>query len=276
MSKMIGKRYYAGQALTELLVALAVIVPLFLLIPTLANYLDVQTTTHEASRYVAWERTVYSAAEKSPDQVRQEVQELFVESEETGFSTGNKNAVRERWADFGGDNVAARRSIIDNDKSVAVTDVQVIDGVAIQDIATSVRAMNGLRNSSAFDANSLGRNDVSLPLRSNASLLRDSDTPDDLIAGEQRFHTKSAVAILSNGGGVPRNAQAFKATMDNDVVRHDGRRLGLVQAPGYAAGLLLGAREVTSIMGGPLASRSTASENLSTQLPYGLIQYNGD
>jgi len=49
----------SGQAMTELLVACLVLIPLFLVMPLLGNYMDISHTTIQASRYTAWERTVW-------------------------------------------------------------------------------------------------------------------------------------------------------------------------------------------------------------------------
>lgn len=48
----------SGQSLAEFLVALIVLVPLLLMVPLLGKYIDINQTTLQASRYVAWEKTV--------------------------------------------------------------------------------------------------------------------------------------------------------------------------------------------------------------------------
>jgi len=49
-----------GQAMTEMLVASAfVVIPLFLIIPTVGKYIDMKHAAIDAARYTAWERTVY-------------------------------------------------------------------------------------------------------------------------------------------------------------------------------------------------------------------------
>lgn len=44
-----------GQAMTELLVSLWFLIPLFLLMPLMGKYLDMQHTMNNAARYAAWE-----------------------------------------------------------------------------------------------------------------------------------------------------------------------------------------------------------------------------
>lgn len=52
-------RYQAGQAMTEMVVAFSfVVIPLFLLIPIAAKFIDMKQATVTAARYVTWEQTV--------------------------------------------------------------------------------------------------------------------------------------------------------------------------------------------------------------------------
>jgi len=57
---MSTRRHSDGQALTETLVTLVALVPVFMLIPYLGKYLDVKHKTEDGARYALWERTVYS------------------------------------------------------------------------------------------------------------------------------------------------------------------------------------------------------------------------
>ena len=52
-----------GQAAVELVIAAAfVLVPLFLLVPMLGKYIDLQSSVLQAARYAAFQRTVWSAS----------------------------------------------------------------------------------------------------------------------------------------------------------------------------------------------------------------------
>ena len=58
LSSIKGKQ--SGQAMTEMLVASAfVVIPLFLIIPTVGKYIDLKHAAVDSARYTAWERTVY-------------------------------------------------------------------------------------------------------------------------------------------------------------------------------------------------------------------------
>lgn len=54
------KKSISGSSMIEFIVALLVFVPLFIAIPLLGKYADIKHKTIESSRYVAWERTIYS------------------------------------------------------------------------------------------------------------------------------------------------------------------------------------------------------------------------
>jgi len=55
-----GKSGQSGQAMTEMVIAASfVLVPLFLLIPWLGKYIDLQHSAIQAARYEAWEYTVW-------------------------------------------------------------------------------------------------------------------------------------------------------------------------------------------------------------------------
>lgn len=51
-----------GQSLTEFAILGVVMVPLFLMLPILGKYIDINQTAFLGSRYAAWERTVYHTA----------------------------------------------------------------------------------------------------------------------------------------------------------------------------------------------------------------------
>lgn len=53
-----GRARQSGQALTETAILAVVLVPLFLLIPTLAKLIHVKQTTQQAARSAAWDATV--------------------------------------------------------------------------------------------------------------------------------------------------------------------------------------------------------------------------
>lgn len=61
------RRWQYGQAMTEFaIVAAAVLVPLFLILPVLTKYGELSQTSVEMARYVAWERSVWHEPDKIP------------------------------------------------------------------------------------------------------------------------------------------------------------------------------------------------------------------
>ena len=82
---MLNRRFHQrGQALAEFVIAAAaVLIPLFLLVPLLGKYQDMQATTIQAARYAAWERTVWidnddwSSSSKSDAAIQGEIKTRF-------------------------------------------------------------------------------------------------------------------------------------------------------------------------------------------------------
>jgi len=66
-----------GSAATEMLVLLMVMVPLFSALPLLGKISDINTTTIQSSRYLAWERTVSNSSHKTAAHVATEVNNRF-------------------------------------------------------------------------------------------------------------------------------------------------------------------------------------------------------
>jgi len=66
-SAQTGYKGQAGQALAEFNVAAVfVLVPVFLVIPLVAKYIDVRHTAVQSARYTAWERTVWFEPSTTP------------------------------------------------------------------------------------------------------------------------------------------------------------------------------------------------------------------
>ena len=80
-----GKRCgQSGQAMTEFsIVAAFVLVPLFLMVPMMGKFLDMKASAIQASRYAAWERTVWhgnstwAEGEKSDLEIETEIKRRF-------------------------------------------------------------------------------------------------------------------------------------------------------------------------------------------------------
>ena len=199
-----------GQSSVELLVSAAVLVPIILLLPTLANFLLAQTEAHKAARYVAWERTVYPEDQlKSGEQLAAEVEDRFYRYAQSGFS-GESPVQNVPWRDWGSPNPNDQaRSIIDYDRSVSAS------------VDTSRSPTEHFRNSSSWLAGRGGQNAVSLdtlqsaslvvPVRSDSSLFQSmvGNVPVDPVTGEPGYVFRSASAIVSDSW-VPGNEQVFK------------------------------------------------------------------
>ncbi len=130
-----------GQAMVELIIVAAlVLVPLFLAIPLLGKYLDSRAAAVQASRYAAWERTVWyggdaasslgwfgvsrrwQANEKNDDQIRSEiaVRQLSETTASNPFTSSDrstndfKNGPKALWEDRAGGKMLANYSDVAN------------------------------------------------------------------------------------------------------------------------------------------------------------------
>lgn len=98
-----------GQAMTEFVVGTVLfLMPVFLIVPIIGKYLDVKSSTIQAARYVAWERTVWyggasasvnwPSKEKSDAEIQNEVRRRIF-SENSALSKDDKTATT--WAGAG-------------------------------------------------------------------------------------------------------------------------------------------------------------------------------
>ncbi|HEX7634796.1 MAG TPA: hypothetical protein VF427_05885 [Noviherbaspirillum sp.] len=72
-ARQICCRYQRGQAVTEFVVMCLVAIPLFLGVMYVAKYADAKYTAVQASRYLAWERSVDPSGAKSNGRLQQEM-----------------------------------------------------------------------------------------------------------------------------------------------------------------------------------------------------------
>jgi len=82
-----------GQALTEFLVVALLLIPLFLLLPTIGKYLDIAHATQMASRYAAFEAMHRNSGTeggwKPPEQLAGEVRRRFFSNSNAPIHTGD-------------------------------------------------------------------------------------------------------------------------------------------------------------------------------------------
>jgi len=90
---MSAHRRQQGQALTEFLVVALLLIPLFLLLPMIAKYLDIAHATQMASRYAAFEAMHRNSATpdgwKPPAQLADEVRRRFFSNGDAPVKTGD-------------------------------------------------------------------------------------------------------------------------------------------------------------------------------------------
>jgi hypothetical protein len=90
----------SGQAMTELVILLLIMIPVVLVLPILGGVLDIQFKVHEAARYVSWERTVWAENKKIAAQEGEVIKESSQLEKETAhlFFRSPLVAVHQKYA----------------------------------------------------------------------------------------------------------------------------------------------------------------------------------
>lgn len=90
---MTARRIQRGQALTEFLVVALLLIPLFLLLPTIGKYIDIAHATQMASRYAAFEAMQRNSATpegwKPPAQLAGEVRRRYFSNGDAPVKSGD-------------------------------------------------------------------------------------------------------------------------------------------------------------------------------------------
>lgn len=101
-----------GQAMTEFVVSVSyVFLVLFVIVPTFGKLMDMQAQTQHASRYVAWERTVWFDVNEEPDESVQSSNEW--ESVATRSDSQVMDSMRNRF--FYGSGQGSIKYVTEND-----------------------------------------------------------------------------------------------------------------------------------------------------------------
>lgn len=232
------ERKAEGQSSVELLVSAAVIVPIVLLLPTLANMLLLQTETHKAARYVAWERVAYpEGALKSGEDLAQEVEDRFFRFGKQGFSgaadVGNQLAPWQDWGRRVADRQAEAGSLVQFESSVSARVDATRSATANHFNTSSYLAGRGGVN--AVQLNTLQSSEISIPLRSENSLLQLAATPLDPVSGDNRFYLRSSSALVVDSWA-PVNERVYYERV-SDIGGRDRGFLGFYQNTGITRGL---------------------------------------
>ncbi|HUO45192.1 MAG TPA: TadE family protein [Burkholderiales bacterium] len=122
-----------GQALAEFVIAATlVLVPVFLIIPMLGKYIDIKSSTVQAARYAAWERTVWygksassddwDANEKDDTSIGHEIaQRIYANATTTKFQDSDKGAgafgggsAKSLWKDRAGNSLVDYNNVSDS------------------------------------------------------------------------------------------------------------------------------------------------------------------
>lgn len=114
-----NKRRQSGSALTEFAILGTVMIPLFFMMPTLGKMTDVNHSTIQASRYMAWERTVSDASHKDTATMATELHnrffirpDLHIKTEQGKINSGN--AINPFWKSRQANQDGEKKTLVDS------------------------------------------------------------------------------------------------------------------------------------------------------------------
>lgn len=113
----------SGQAMTEFVVTVSyVFLGLLVIVPTFGKIMDLQFQTQQASRYIAWERTVWFDQNESPDESR--VSSAYWESVATRDDDDLMSSMENRF--FYGTGTGVLRPVTESDIDAVTADASPI------------------------------------------------------------------------------------------------------------------------------------------------------
>lgn len=287
---MLQRNGERGQSSVEFLISMAFLLPVVVLLPTLANMLLVQTETHKAARYVAWERAAYPSDHlKTASTLSSDIENRFLRRPNEQFSNAANTQLPYMWTDF-----RYNRPMIDfSSQQVVATNIDQSRSATAdsQNASAWLRGRGGQNNpNNAVQLNTLQSAQVSVPLRSDTSLLQatrpvgalsfESDpanapnVPLDQIANRNRFNVSSSSALVADGWA------AGNESMFRDRVADTNRRFqsfqNFYQGGTVARGLALAFDELDDHMFVNSEQRESfnmVDSNQSINLPTNLKNY---
>lgn len=280
-----------GQAYSEFIVALAILVPLMMFLPTIANLLSAQTEAHKAARYVAWERTAYPvSAQKSDADLATEVETRFLVDPESGFGD-QKSPFRRPWRDFGSADLDGK--VIDfNGSGVAVVSEDPDSATAgLVNASARMAGVGGQNNADhAIQLDTKQKTRLSIPISSDNSLFQttritsvwfaertpalDTPPPEDEIAGQSRFFVASSTSIVSDSWVSVNEGMFFDRV--SGLTTGSRAALRAVELPGAQTLSLFGFEEIDQrLFRGEAASQAfeMVDDAQSMNLPQRLQEY---
>lgn len=257
-----------GAAISEFLVYMAWVIPFVFMLAAIVQMMKVQTQTHKAARYVAWERTAYTGdgyEQRLNDPISgfdYEVAVRFFDQEDSGFKNGGGLA-SERWNDWNSD-----QSIVDLSRGVRVREPG--------DSDTFINDATGFLESNSSKVNWLqDRSDVEVNAIAAASLQVDfnADNSYALTASDGFTPHVDASYVLIADSWAPGNEAVYSDRVQGvrDSVYSSAQRW--YQNTAFTRGISLMFKEIDDKMFvNGSDSFDMVSNSQSTQLPGALLE----
>jgi len=224
-----------GQALSETLIVLSSAgVALALLVPALAAIFDMQNAAHQASRYVAWERTVgRSDAVNGIDMVN-EVRDRFYRNPLGGMSGLGVAPNNQLWnagkADFASDGAIVRYDVGGNAVSDTSDTIDIGSPATTQYTAVKLPNIGATVGWTAEHRDMLNLEERGIDLV-NIGLELSTESVFSFAQGAQL----SSKGLILSDSWVPASEVNFRATVDG-ATPFDNESLGITSLVDYVDG----------------------------------------
>lgn len=197
-----------GQAISEFLVYMAWLIPFVFMFVAIVQMIKVQTQTHKAARYVAWERTAYSGADYNsrlddPEGgFDAEIKQRFFLNESAPLNAVETVASR-RWQDW-----KSHQSVIDLENGIKLTnklDVDPDNGSQPNPLSASDTQINWLSQRTAVDKDAFvaASLEVGFSTENNYALSSVSVNP----------HVNASYMLIADGWA-PQNEAMFSERVE--------------------------------------------------------------
>lgn len=263
-------KYASGQSITEALVALAVLVPLILVVVSFANLLSASSSGTQAGRFAAWQRTVYQQGMSGIGQAQIEtritnnIKRIYMEDKPRIDMAQGRS----------GDNVTDRPLVMDLDDEVALvmseSRVDHLDGLQNKNTRIARCIYRGLTThtdscnsgvGTALDRPTIVSPVVSIPIDKDFSLFKlmeaagmagntyqDTGTPpSDRVSGTSRYSVTGQAALLTVGSWTPATPEDLDNAVSSAAL--DGRTLQAFEGSRFSLGMLVSGNWMGSWVG---------------------------
>ena len=234
-------RYQRGSAMTEFVILAGVMVPAAIAIPMLGKIADANHETIEASRYVAWERTILDESQKSDEELAIEVRNRFFMDQDLMIETDQEALAGEEfenpfWSYQDGEETAG---LVNYDEDAITVETQNTAmpnstgaGIISRGVATVGSIMENFVADSEWDLEPNGLYIATVNMQLNSNTLTEGDAGNCSEANEDIYSCVSKLtAIFVDGwdaGSPDQTADRVRTLVPGGAFRDIGNAIAFI------------------------------------------------